>query len=266
MHATLPRGRARLALLLAVLAVPAALGCAISAQDGIWTITPVGGPPDIAPTGEFTDPDTGKKYELWDTDGDGKADYVRGEDGKTYRVEPMLPKSLVLGSGPHIGSPGIAGARVWWGIYQNPPEQPMPVTFTQTAAESLQLYGLDGVTPGQSAVLTSGLTVNDLDPDTLQVDLTVAWSASLSLPDILDFPALAYEYYELSDAPGDFGQFLSLRVVGPFQVAAAWLSELGFQDVQFDTDAGHFELYLDAGNDSMLVLLAGQVLYDGPLG
>ncbi len=257
--------RVHRALLLAALAVPAVVACQISQKDGTWSFTPVSGPPDVAPTGQFTDPDTGKKYELWDTDGDSKADYIRGEDGKTYRVEPVLPKSLVFG-GPHAGMPTPAGARAWFDLYLNPPDAPMPVTFEKTAAESLEQHGLDAVVPGQFALLTSGLVVNDVDPDALDVDLTLAWTAGLGFPDIVEFPSLAYEFYELSDDPGDFGQFLSLRVVGPFLDVAGWLSGFGVEDVEFDTDAGHFELHVDAGQGTALVLLAGQVLYDGPLG
>jgi hypothetical protein len=262
----IPRPHASRVLLLLALAVTGAIGCTIAGGGGTWTITPAGSTPDIAPTGEFTDPDTGKTYELWDTDGDGKADYIRDEDGKTYRVEPMLPKSLVGPGGPHAGAAVPVGARAWWDTWLNPPAVPMPVVFDKSAAEYLHEHGLDALVPGQSAVLNSGLTVNDVDPDTLAVDLTLAWSTGLGLPDILDFPSLQYEFYELSDRGQDFGQYLSLRVVGPFADVALWLSAFGVEEVKLETEQGPFELYLDADNGTMLVLLAGHVLYDGPLG
>ena len=254
-----------LPLLVAALAV-VAIGCQITGSNGTWSITPVSGPPDVAATGQFTDPDTGKKYELWDTDGDGKADYLRDEDGKTYRVEPMLPQAKSLASGAHAGPATPAGARPWWNLYLNPPDEPLPVTFTQSAADYLHEHGLDAVVPGHTAVLSSGLVVNDLDPQSLVADVTVAWTAALSFPDILEHPGLQYEFHELSDAPEDFGQYLSLRVVGPFLDVAGWLAELGVGQVKFPTDLGPFEMQLDGDAGTALVLLGGEVLYSGPLG
>lgn len=236
--------------LLLATAVALATACTISGPgDTDWIIKPWG---DDEPTpaggtkvGEFSDPNTGVTYELYDLNNDDSPDFAKNpETGQTFHVTPGESADAPLILTPT--SSGLTGAvggvnvhpdkNADVSLYVNLPETLMPVRFEQSAAEYLADFGLDQIEPGESAYLGEGFDVNafdvvDMEAQEFTLDVTVHWNAAFGWPSMLDDPGLQYEFHALSDLPGGFAEYIVLRVAGPDDSVIPWLAELGIEDV-----------------------------------
>lgn len=271
----------RFALLAAALA--AVVACAVSVDVHLDTgITElelhvegqIGGlPPGLqaGPIAIYND----KKYELFDSDGDGLYDMAR-QVGATsaLRIKPVgLPPSSALlapASGPSTGP--ITGRlheqeRLAGLFYVNPPEVPIDFTARGTDLEQLDAFGyqpnqllpdlLENVFEGNRARL-------ELDEfgeiAGLYLDVTLHWNGSFGFPfRVEEFPAMGYNFHNVSDVPGALGHYWFLQVDGPAGSVLGWLARFGIEEIEMplvtlsqpgaaDTELDDLRVVIDAEN------------------
>lgn len=198
-------------------------------------LTMLGGLPEGAqPMGgraKVTDPITGHEVEveLYDSDGDGKADVGKADDGRVYKgeIQPPAPGGMF--------APEDLPNFIVWG---QAPATLKPFIFDQTADTYLATHNISTVVFG-NAINTGTDTIDVLEmrSDSAQIsgywlDLRLHWNAEAGFIDPTRFPSLQYEYYGLPDAPGAWPHYMVMRVAGDAGVVLNWLGQHGIYEVR----------------------------------
>lgn len=182
--------------------------------------------------------------DLYDTDGDGKADmggpippdnkFVKG-----HTFPPITQKDLAVGSGhSHSGDPQPPEARpLTFVIYENPAIPPMPVVFDQSVAAYLADYGLTDIQEGDntvSALEVLGVVGDSSLPTGVKLDMRLHWNTEAGWVDIEQFPSLSYEFYGLSEVAHTWPHYMEARVVGDAGAVLNWLGHHGVTNLDFE--------------------------------
>jgi hypothetical protein len=189
---------------------------------------------DVPPYGEI-------EIDVYDTDGDGKAD-MGGPvpPGNKYfkgTLEPSVQQPLTIGGGPHGAGAGAELERRdrIFVPYDHAPAVSKPVVFDQSVEDFLDDFGMSQVVEGDNAFHdTIELLAADEDlslSSGLWLDVRVHWNTQAGWVNIEQFPSLQYEFQGLAEVPGTWPKYMVARVVGDGAAVLNWLGHMGFTDV-----------------------------------
>ncbi|MCB9030038.1 MAG: hypothetical protein H6619_03230 [Deltaproteobacteria bacterium] len=223
-----------------------AMACTVTTDGSSVTVKPWTSdvPPDAQLVGSFTDVETGKKYDLWDTNGDGKPNLAESPDGSLYWIKSITPlpgqngqQSLTLGS-PIGGAlngqfkEGNHAVRFSYKPVIKEPTNPVDISFEGTIDELMQQSGLDAINPAFSITAFNvfeliGFDQGDgVNPETMTLDFMLHLDPTKGLPKMLDYPRLNYQAKWI-EGPNPY---MIMQIEGPPSEALSVLRDVRYED------------------------------------